>query len=85
MTAMIPNCPIGVFHPTKAEFHALLERIGKSQRWISDRTGISERRLRYIAAGGRLVSAEFVATKMSYIEFFALACLAEAAETMRAN
>ena len=82
---MVPNCPAGVFHSSKAEFLLLLERIGKSQRWIAERTGISERRLRYLAAGGRLVSTEFVATEMSYIEFFALGCLAEAAETMRAN
>ena len=82
---MVPNCPAGVFHSSKAQFQDLFTRIGKSQRWIADRTGISERRVRYLAAGGRLVSAEFVATEMSYIEFFALACLAEAAETMRAN
>jgi hypothetical protein len=68
---------------TQADFHALLERISKSQRWISERTGISERRLRYLAAGGRLVSGEFTPTSMSYIEQFALESLARCAEVMR--
>ena len=69
--------------PTAADFNALLKRIGKSQRWISDRTDISERRLRYLAAGGRLVSGEFTVTSMSYIEQFALESLARCAEVMR--
>lgn len=68
---------------TADDFRALMERIGKSQRWIAERTGISERRLRYLAAGGRLVSGEFVPTEMSYIEQFALEQLAQAAEIMR--
>lgn len=78
---MIPNNQD--IKPTAEDFRALMERIGKSQRWIAERTGISERRLRYLAAGGRLVSGEFVPTEMSYIEQFALESLANAAEVMR--
>lgn len=68
---------------TQADFAQLMTDIGKSQRWIAERTGISERRLRYLMAGGRLVGTEFIPTAMSYPEFHLLQELAQAAMTMR--
>jgi hypothetical protein len=61
----------------------LVERIGKSQRWIAERIGISERRLRYLIAGTRDVDGKPVDVKLAYPEQFALECLANAAEVMR--
>ncbi|CAB3784392.1 hypothetical protein LMG28138_01800 [Pararobbsia alpina] len=59
---------------------ALYERIGKSQKWIADRIGISERRFRYLIAGSREVEGKTVDVVLSYPEQFALECLAEAAD-----
>jgi DNA-binding transcriptional regulator LsrR (DeoR family) len=61
----------------------LVERIGKSQRWIAERVGISERRLRYLIAGTRDVEGKKVDVTTTYPEQFALECLAQAAEVMR--
>jgi hypothetical protein len=55
---------------------ALIEQIGQSQRWIAERIGISERRLRYLIAGSREIDGKVVDVKLSYPEQFALECLA---------
>lgn len=79
---MTPNCPEN-FNPSPDAARALVERIGKSQRWIAERIGISERRLRYLIAGTRDVDGKTVDVLMTYPEEFALTCLASAAEAMR--
>ena len=79
---MTPNCP-QKFESTPEIARALVERIGKSQRWIAERIGISERRLRYLVAGSRDVEGKTVAVTLTYAEQFALECLASAAEAMR--
>jgi hypothetical protein len=64
---------------------ALIERIqavGKSQRWIAERIGVSDRRIRYLIAGERIANGQTLAVEMSYTEQFALEALAEAAEVM---
>jgi plasmid maintenance system antidote protein VapI len=81
---MTPNCPKN-FAPPADAVRALVARIGKSQRWIAERIGISERRLRYLIAGTRDVEGKQVAVTLSYPEEFALECLADAAEVMRSD
>lgn len=71
-------------HIPKPELvRALVMAIGRSQRWIAERIGISERRLRYLVAGSRDVEGKTVAVTLTYAEQFALECLASAAEAMR--
>ncbi|KVV22321.1 hypothetical protein WK80_22290 [Burkholderia multivorans] len=69
--------------PNPDTVRELVQRIGKSQRWIAERIGISERRLRYLIAGTRDVDGKQVEVATSYPEQFALECLADAAEVMR--
>ena len=64
-------------------FRQLVARIGKSQRWISERLGISQRRLRYLTTGTRPLNGENHPVLMDYIEQYALEQLAIAAELMR--
>ncbi len=64
-------------------FHSLVARIDKSQRWISERIGISERRVRYLIAGSRDMDGKTAPVTMTYPEQFALEALASAAEAMR--
>jgi hypothetical protein len=73
------------YNPDPANARALIERIqavGKSQRWIADRLGVGDRRIRYLIAGERIVNGQTLEVKMSYAEQFALECLADAAEVM---
>lgn len=72
----------GITPFTAEETRLLIEQIGKSQRWIAERSGISERRLRYLLAGGRQVDGAWVATQLSYPERYVLEMLAEASKTM---
>jgi len=67
---------------TTEETRLLIESIKKSQRWIAERTGISERRLRYLLAGGRHVEGKWVETQLSYPERYVLEILSEAAALM---
>lgn len=74
--------PITFMTPNSADSRAspdyvreLVQRIGKPQRWIADRVGISERHLRYLIAGSRKVDDKIVDVKLSYPEQFALECL----------
>ncbi|CAE6868667.1 hypothetical protein R69658_08016 [Paraburkholderia aspalathi] len=71
------------YNPDPAHARTLIERIqatGKPQRWIAEGLGISERRVRYLIAGSRIVNGETLAVAMSYTEQLALECLADAAE-----
>lgn len=70
---------------TPESVRILVDRIGKSQRWIAERIGISERRLRYLLNGSREVEGKTVAVIITYPEQFALEQLADAAEVMRLN
>ncbi|HEX8894452.1 MAG TPA: hypothetical protein VF783_14070 [Terriglobales bacterium] len=79
---MTPDCPEN-YSPTPDQLRLLVGRIERSQRWIADRIGISERRLRYLINGTREVDGKTVAVLMTYTEQFALECLANAAEAMR--
>ena len=72
---MIPNP--NQHQPTKAYFLHLRGRINASTRWIAVNSGISQRRLDYLAVGERDGGKPVV---MSYPEQFVLEALAEHAE-----
>jgi len=59
---------------------ALIARIGRSQTWIANNSGISRRRLQYIIAGYRMVGDERREVSLTYPEQFTLECLAAAGE-----
>ena len=68
-------------HNTSLEyFHDLCARIGRSQEWMAQNSGISRRRIQYLFAGYRLVEGERKAAQITYSEQFSLECLAEAIE-----
>jgi hypothetical protein len=74
------------YNPDPANARGLIERIqaaGKSQRWIAERLGVTDRRIRYLIAGERIVNGDTLAVTMSYTEQFALECLADAADVLR--
>lgn len=59
----------------------LMDRIGKPQVWVADRTGISRRRLQYLLVGSKVFAGETQEVKLTYPEQFVLEALAEAGET----
>lgn len=63
--------------PTKEAFLSLRKRINASAKWIAEHSGISQRRIEYLAVGKR---ADGSVASMSYPEQFTLECLAEHAE-----
>lgn len=70
--------------PTPETVRALLERIGKSQAWVAERSGISERRLRYLIAGTRATPDKgVIPVEITYPEQFTLEALACACEQAR--
>lgn len=84
---MIPNRV--VFHrPTSAYVQALMTRIGRSQVWVAERSGISRRRLQYLLVGQKTVDGKTSAVRLNYPEQVTLELLAEAGEAFpkkRAN
>lgn len=78
---MTPDCPKN-FEATPEECRELVARIGKSQRWVGERIGIGDRKMRYLIAGSRDVNGKQVPVTLTYAEYFALQCLASAAEAM---
>lgn len=78
---MTPNADN--YNPSTEYAKDLIEKIGKSQVWIAKRLGVSDRRIRYIVNGSRIVNGETVDVRMSYTEQFALEALAKAAEAAR--
>lgn len=64
-------------NPTHGYFLELRTRINASAEWVSQNSGISRRRLNYLAVGQRDGGAPVV---MSYPEQFTLEALAEYAE-----
>lgn len=75
---MLPNAEL--YKPETAYAHELVERIGQSQTWISKRLGVTDRRVRYILKGSRIVNGAETEVHMTYCEQFALECLAAGAE-----
>lgn len=75
---MIPNAE--TYNGATEYAQSLIERIGKSQTWIAKRIGISDRRVRYILKGSRIVNGIETEVRMIYTEQFALECLADAVE-----
>lgn len=62
--------------PTNRAFLELFDAIGMSRAEISRRTGICERRVRYLHAGYRDVGGKRLPVVMSFAEQFLLAALA---------
>jgi hypothetical protein len=72
-------------HRTSTE-HAreLIEAVGKSVPWIARKTGISERKLRYIMAGSRIdARAGKIDVTLRYTEQFTLEHLAAATQAAK--
>lgn len=79
-------CPDAELHHRTSTEHArqLIEAVGKSVPWIARRTGISERKLRYIMAGSRVDQrAGKVDVTLRYTEQFTLEFLAAAVQATR--
>lgn len=73
---MMPN-PMS--HNATPEYvRELIARIGRSQAWIAERSGISRRRIQYLVAGHRMVDGVAVPAIVTYPEQFVLETLAEA-------
>jgi plasmid maintenance system antidote protein VapI len=66
--------------PTPEYLRQLIKRIDKSQRWIAEASGISERRLRYLVAGKRTIADDEKPVLMDYTEQYVLEQLADAAD-----
>lgn len=66
--------------PTHRAFMDLYGRIGMTQRELAERTGICERRIRYLVAGKRDTPTKAYPARMTYVEQFGLECLAVAIE-----
>lgn len=64
-------------------FKELCARTGQSQQWIADNSGISRRRIQYLAAGHRVIDGKPQPVKLSYPEQFCIECLAEASERFK--
>ncbi|UZJ58571.1 hypothetical protein OKW98_18515 [Pseudomonas sp. KU26590] len=76
---MIPNAEN--YNGDTKNAQQLIERIGKSQTWIAKRLGVSDRRIRYIIKGSRIVNGVDTDVRMTYTEQFTLECLAVAVES----
>ncbi|WP_448120068.1 hypothetical protein [Pseudomonas veronii] len=76
---MIPNAEN--YNGATEYAHQLIERIGKSQTWVAKRLGVSDRRVRYILKGSRIVNGAETEVHMTYTEQFTLECLAVAVES----
>jgi len=73
---MLPNPD--TLDTTPEYFRELCDRIGHGSYWIAAHTGISRRRLLYLAAGTRVLNGEQQSVRMSFPEQFILEYLAEA-------
>jgi len=80
---MLPN-PSTLNH-TPSFFKTLCQRIGQSQHWIAENSGISRRRIQYLAAGWRMVNGERKAVVITYPEQFALETLARNNERLQSE
>lgn len=76
---MIPNR--ATQHNPGADYmRELMQRIGKSQVWVAERTGISRRRIQYLLVGTKVFAGVTQDVLFSYPEQYILECLAEAGE-----
>jgi 3-oxoacyl-[acyl-carrier-protein] synthase III len=75
----IPNRE-ALHNPTPEYINSLMQRIGKSQVWVADRTGISRRRIQYMLVGSKVFAGETQEVTMTYPEQFILEALADAGE-----
>lgn len=78
MARMLPNPT--TYNATPEFARELIARVGRSQVWIANNSGISRRRLQYIIAGFRVVDNERREVTMTYPEQFTLESLAAAGE-----
>ena len=78
----IPNREENHVEPYQSAGHmrSLMARIGKTQLWVADQTGISRRRIQYLLVGSKTFAGEVQAVSLTYPEQFALECLAEAGD-----
>lgn len=82
------NLPDRLKHHVTAEISAaymreLMQRIGMSQVWIADQSGISRRRLQYLLVGSKVFDGQTQAVSLTYPEQFALEALACAGDAFR--
>ena len=59
---------------------SLMARIGKTQLWVADQTGISRRRIQYLLVGSKTFAGEMQTVSLTYPEQYALERLAEAGD-----
>lgn len=76
---MIPN-RLTYHKPGANHMRDLMQRIGKSQVWVAERTGISRRRIQYLLVGSKVFAGVTQEVKFSYPEQYILECLADAGE-----
>ncbi len=69
-------------NPTPEYMQELMRRIGKSQTWVAERTGISRRRIQYLLVGSKIFAGVKQDVRMTYPEQHILECLAEASENL---
>lgn len=79
MKPLIPD-RVTQHKPTPEYMRELMSRIGKTQIWISDRTGISRRRIQYLLIGSKDFNGELQEVKLTYPEQFILEALAASSE-----
>jgi hypothetical protein len=83
----IPNRELNHVEPYQSaeKMRDLMARIGKTQLWVADQTGISRRRIQYLLVGSKNFAGEMQAVSLTYCEQFALECLAEAGEIFKSK
>ena len=60
-----------------AYMRVLMDRIGKPQTWVAEKTGISRRRIQYLLAGHKVFEGELQSVCLTYPEQYILESLGE--------
>lgn len=68
---------ISKYRPERDYFLSLIAKTGKSRAWCGRQLGISATRITYLAKGERNQNGKIYPVHMTYVEQFALECLAE--------
>lgn len=76
---MTPN--VSNHRPERDYFLSLIAQTGKSRAWCGRQLGVCATRLTYLAKGERNQNGKIYPVHMTYVEQFALECLAEAMST----
>ena len=78
----LPNRENNHVEPSQSADHmrSLMARIGKTQLWVADQTGISRRRIQYLLVGSKTFAGEVQAVSLTYPEQYALERLADAGD-----